>query len=140
VIAQNASFHGGRDAYTYTYLSDQDVQNATKPLLPTLQAQTLSLLPIPQINPTCSTVTTSSPRVGKETLNAVLRITETCKAFSYHMLSVKDAIRTYGRRFGTLTHVQFTLVGIKGVLMTIYVTATLNPPAMRDTGKFVPET
>jgi len=135
VIVQNASFHGGRDAYTYTYLSAQDVQNATKPLLPTLQSETLSVLPIPQINPTCSTVTTSSPRVGKETLNAVLRITETCKAFSYRMSSVKDAIRTYSRRFGTLTHVQFTLVGIKGVLMTIYVTATLNPPAMRDTGK-----
>jgi len=140
VIAQNASFHGGRDAYTYTYLSDQDVQNATKPLLSMLQTQTLSVLPTPQLNPTCSTVTTSSPSIGKETLNAVLRITETCKAFSYRLSSVKDAIRIYSRRFGTLTHVQFTLVGIKGVLMTIYVTATLNPPAMRDTGKFVPET
>lgn len=138
VIAQNASFHGGRDAYTYTYLSDKDVQKATKPLLPMLQAETLSVLPIPQLNPTCSTVAMSSPGVGKETLNAVLRITETCKAFSYRMSSVKDAIRTYSRRFGTLTHVQFTIVGIKGVLMTIYVTATLNPPAMR--GKFVPET
>ncbi len=135
VIVQNASFHGGRDAYTYTYLSDKDMQNATKPLLPMLQAQTLSLLPTPQLNPTCSTVSTSSPQVGKETLNAVLRITETCKAFSYRISSVKDAIHTYSRRFGTLTRVQFTIVGIKGVLLMIYVTATLNPPTMRDTGK-----
>src|SRR5258708_4502218 len=81
------------------------------------------LLPTPQLNPTCSTVSTSSPQVGKETLNAVLRITETCKAFSYRISSVKDAIHTYSRRFGTLTRVQFTIVGIKGVLLMIYVTA-----------------
>ena len=113
---------------------------AQTPLLPTLQVQTLSLLSIPQLNPACSTVTTSTPRVGKETRNAVLRITETCKAFSYRMSSVKDAIRTYSRRFGTgiLAHVQFSVVGIKGVLLTIYVTATLTPAAMRHfptTGK-----
>jgi hypothetical protein len=137
VIAQNASFHGGKDAYTY--LSNQDIQNAQAPLLPTLQAQTLSILTTPQLNPTCSTVTTSTPHVGKETLNAVLRIMETCKAFSYHMSSVKDAISVYSRHFGkgTLTHVQFAIVGIKGVLLTIYVTATLTPAVMRHfyTGK-----
>jgi hypothetical protein len=139
VIAQNASFHGGRDAYTYTYLSDQDVKNTTASLLPMLQAQTLSMLSIPQLNPACTTVTISTPGVGKETLHAVLRITETCKAFSYSLQSVKEAISIYSRHFGTgkLTHVQFAIVGIKGVLLTIYVTATLNPPAMRHipTGK-----
>src|SRR6266566_4974902 len=83
VIAQNTLFHGGRDAYTYTYLSDQDVKNKTASLLPALQAQTLLTLPNPQLNPTCTTVTTSTPGVGKKTVNAVLRITETCKALSY---------------------------------------------------------
>src|SRR5947209_9202481 len=109
VIAQNASFHGASDAYTHTYLSDKDMKNASASLLPTLQAQTLSILPNPQINPTCSTVTTSTPSVGKETISAVLRIKETCKAFSYHISSVKNAISTYSRRFGngTLAHVQF---------------------------------
>jgi hypothetical protein len=51
VIAQNTLFHGGRDAYTYTYLSGQDVKNTTAPLLPTLQAQTLSTLPDPRYTP-----------------------------------------------------------------------------------------
>ncbi len=134
VIAQNSNiFIGGRDAYTYTYLSDKDVQNAKASLLPTLQSQTLSLLPIPQINPTCSPVTTSSPGVGKETLNAVLRITETCKAFSYRFSSVKDAIRNYSRRFetGQLAHVQFAFVGMKGRSITLFVTATWEPIVMR---------
>ena len=139
VIAQNASFHEGRDAYTYTYLSEKDVQNVKKPLLPTLQSQTLSSLPTPQLNPTCSTVTTSTPQVGKETLNAVLRITETCKAFSYHMSSVKDAIRTYSRRFGTgkLAHVQFAIMGMKGTVISLFVTAQFIPTTMRHyyTGK-----
>ena len=133
VIAQNDQFHGGHDAYTYTYLSEKDVQNAKNPLLPTLQSQTLSILPIPQINPTCSTGTTSSPRVGKETRNAVLRITETCKAFSYSFHSAKDAIGLYSRRFGTgtLAHVQFAIVGVKRRSMTLFVTATWEPMIMR---------
>jgi hypothetical protein len=133
VIAQNASFHGGRDAYTYTYLSDKDVQNAKNPLLPTLQSQTLSILPIPRINPTCSTITTSSSGVGKETLNAVLRITETCKAFSYRISSVKDAVSLYSRRFGkgTLARVQFAIVGMKGLDINLFVTATWEPIAVR---------
>ena len=142
VIAQNASFHGGRDAYTYTYLSDKDVKNTTAPLLPTLQVQTLSMLPNPQLNPTCTTITTSSPGVGKETTNAVLRITETCKAFSYTIASVKDAISVYSRHFGTgtLTHVQFSVVGItvkKRVAISLFVTAKWNPIVVRrfSTGK-----
>ena len=142
VIAQNASFHGGRDAYTSTYLSDKDVKNTTAPLLPTLQVQTLSMLPNPQLNPTCTTTTTSSPGVGKETTNAVLRITETCKAFSYTIASVKDAISVYSRHFGTgtLTHVQFSVVGItvkKRVAISLFVTAKWNPIVLRrfSTGK-----
>jgi Baseplate J-like protein len=133
VIAQNASFHGGRDAYIYTYLSDKDVQNAAAPLLPTLQSQTLSVLPIPQINPTCSTVTTSTPGVGKETTSAVVRISETCKAFSYSLKSVKDAISLYNRRFGSgkLAHVQFAIVGMKGRSITLFVTAIWEPIAVR---------
>lgn len=139
VIAQNASFHGGRDAYTHTYLSDKDMKNASASLLPTLQAQTLSILPNPQINPTCSTVTTSTPSVGKETISAVLRIKETCKAFSYHISSVKNAISTYSRRFGngTLAHVQFAIVGARGAVINLFVTATWEPIVMRRnwTGK-----
>jgi hypothetical protein len=142
VIAQNAWFHGGHDAYTYTYLSDKDVQNATKPLLPTLQSQTLSVLPIPQLNPTCSTVTTSTPRVGKETFKAVLRITETCKADSYSVNSIAHAIATYSTRFGkgTLTHIQFFVVGAterKGVSIVVYVVAQWHPLLVRhfSTGK-----
>ncbi len=133
VIAQNAQFHGGRNAYTYTYLSTNDVQHATAPLLPTLQTQTLSILPIPQLNPTCSTVTTSSPGVGKETLNAVLWITETCKAFSYSLKSVKGAVSLFSRRFGAgkLAHVQFAIVGMKGTVLTLFVTATWEPIVMR---------
>ena len=133
VIAQNTLFHGGRDAYTYTYLSDQDVKNTTAPLLPTLRLQTHSTLPNPQLNPTCTTVTTSTPSVGKETVNAVLRITETCKALSYIVSSVKGAISLYSKHFGTgtLTHVQFSIVGVKEVVITLFVTAQWNPIIVR---------
>jgi hypothetical protein len=133
VIAQNTLFHGGRDAYTYTSLSDQDVKKTTAPLLPALRSQTLSTLPNPQLNPTCTTVTTSTPGVGKETVNAVLRITETCKAFSYTVSSVKDAISLYSKHFGTgtLTHVQFSIVGVKAVDITLFVTAQWNPMIVR---------
>lgn len=133
VIAQNTLFHGGRDGYTYTYLSDQDVKNTTAPLLPTLQSQTLSTLPNPQLNPTCTTVTTSTPSVGKVTVNAVLRITETCKALSYTVSSVKDAISLYSKHFGTgtLTHIQFSIVGVKEVVITLFVTAQWNPIIVR---------
>src|SRR6266849_1555466 len=133
VIAQNTLFHGGRDAYTYTSLSDQDIKNTTAPLLPTLQSQTLSTLPNPQLNPTCTTVTTSTPSVGKETVNAVLRITETCKALSYTVSSVKDAISLYSKHFGTgtLTHIQFSIVGVKEVVITLFVTAQWNPIIVR---------
>lgn len=139
VIAQNTSFHGGKDAYTYTYLSEKDVQNAVSPLLPTLQVQTLSLLSYPQLNPTCITVTISSPSVGRETTSAVLRITETCKAFSYRLKSVNDAISIYSRRFGKgkLTHVQFFIVGIKSQLISLIVTAQWESAIVRRfyTGK-----
>lgn len=133
VIAQNTLFRGGRDAYTYTYLSGQDVKNATEELLPTLRSQTLSTLPTPHLNPTCTTVTTSTPSVGKETVNAVLRVTETCKAVSYTVSSVKDAISLYRKHFGTgtLTHVQFSIVGVKEVVITLFVTAQWNPIIVR---------
>lgn len=139
IIAQNALLHGGHDAYTYIYLSASDVQHATTSLLPMLQAQTLSFLSRPQVNPVCTTVTTSSPGIGKETTSAVLRITETCKAFSYSLHSVKDAISLYSRRFGTgkLAHVQFAFVGMKGRSITLFVTAMWEPIVMRRyyTGK-----
>jgi len=142
VIAQNTLFHGGRDAYTYTSLSDQDIKNTTAPLLPTLQAQTLSTLSNPQLYPSCSTVTASTPGVGKGTLNAAIRITETCKALSYSVSLAKDAISKYRKRFGTgtLTHVQFSIVGVtakKGVVISLFVTAIWNPIVVRHywTGK-----
>jgi hypothetical protein len=98
-----------------------------------LQSETLSFLSRPQVNPVCATVTTSSPGIGKETTSAVLRITETCKAFSYSLHSVKDAIGLYSRRFGTgtLAHVQFAIVGMKGRSITLFVTATWEPIIMR---------
>ncbi len=133
VIAQNTLFHGGRDAYTYTYLSNQDVKHTTASLLPALQAQTLATLPNPQLNPTCITVTNSTPGVGRETVNAVLSITETCKALSYSVSSAKDSISLYSKHFGTgtLTHVQFSIVGVKVVVITLFVTAQWNPVSVR---------
>ncbi len=133
VIAQNTLFHGGRDAYTYTYLSDQDVKLTTTPLLPALQAQTLVAHPNPQLNPICTTVTTSTPGVGKETVNAVLSITETCKALSYSVSSAKDSISLYSKHFGTgtLMHVQFSIVGVKNMVITLFVTAQWNPISVR---------
>ena len=134
VIAQNTSFHGGKDAYTYTYLSDQDVQHATVPLLPALQAQTLATLRNPMLNPTCTTVTTSIPGVGKETVKALLRITETCKALSFSVSSAKGRISLYSRKhfgMGTLNHVQFSIVGVKNMVITLFVTAQWNPVIVR---------
>jgi hypothetical protein len=134
VIAQNASFHGGRDAYTYTYLSGQDVQHTAVPLLPVLQAQTFATLRNPKLNPTCTTVTTSTPGVGKETVKAVLWITETCKAISYSVSSAKDSIYRYSRKhfgMGTLTHVLFSIVGVKNMVITLFVTAQWNPVIVR---------
>lgn len=133
VIAQNPyNFTGGRNARDFIYLTAQDVKNTASPLLPTLQASTLSLLPIPQLNPTCSTTTTSSPHVGKETQSAKLTIVETCKAFSYSVESVAHAITTYSRRFGkgALTHAQFFIVSVsekKGVNITLYVVGQWEP-------------
>ncbi len=133
VIAQNASFHGGRDAYTYTYLSGQDVQRTTAPLLPALQAQTLATLRNPKLNPTCTTVTTSIQGVGKETVKAVLSVTETCKATSYSVSAVKDSIYRYSKHFGTgtLTHAQFSIVGVKNMVIMLFVTAQWNPVSVR---------
>ena len=133
VIAQNALFHGGRDAYTYTYLSDRDVKGRTAALLPTLQVQTLSTLSQLRLNPTCTTVTVSTPSVGKETVNAVISITETCRALSYSVSSAKDGISLYSKHFGTgtLTHVQFSVVGVKAVFITLFVTAQWNPIIVR---------
>jgi hypothetical protein len=134
VIAQNASFHGGRDTYTYTYLSGQDVQHATAPLVPVLQAQTFATLPYPQINATCTTVTTSIPGVGKETVNAVISLMETCKAISFSVSSAKDRISLYSRKHfgtGTLTHVQFSIVGVKNMIITLFVTEQWNPVTTR---------
>jgi baseplate J-like protein len=134
VIAQNASFHGGRDAYTYTYLSGQDIEHTAVPLLPALQAQTLATLRNPKLNPTCTTVTTSIPGVGKKTVKAVLSITETCKALSYSVSSAKDSIYRYSRKHfgtGTLTHVQFSIVGVKNMVITLFVTAQWNPVIVR---------
>lgn len=137
VIAQNPySFRGGKNARDFTYLTQEDITNAKTPLLPTLQAQTLSLLSHPQLNPTCTTVTTSSVSVGKETTSALLTLKESCKAFSYAVASVKDAVNLYSKHFGTgtLTNVQFSIVGIrekKGVVITLFVTATWNPIVVR---------
>src|SRR5258708_38012085 len=137
VIAQNPyTFRGGRNSRDFTYVTQKDITNAQAPLLPTLQAQTLSLLSHPQLNPTCTTVTTSTPSVGKEAISTVLTLIETCKAFSYNTASVKDAVSTYSRHFGTgtLTNVQFSIVGVtekKGVVIMLYVTATWNPIVVR---------
>ena len=129
VLAQNPyAFTGGRNARDFTYLTRQDVTNTTASLLPTLQTRALSLLPPPQLNPLCSTTTSSSPSVGKETPSAQLTVVETCKADSYRVASVAHALTTYSKRFGkgTLTHVQVVVVGVsqrEGVSITLYVVA-----------------
>lgn len=137
VIAQNPStFRGGRNSRDFTYVTQKDITHAQAPLLPTLQAQTLSLLSHPQLNPICTTVTTSTPSIGKEAISALLTLIETCKAFSYNIASVKDAVSTHSRNFGTgtLTNVQFSVVGVtekKGVVIMLYVTASWNPNVVR---------
>ncbi|HEX6478481.1 MAG TPA: baseplate J/gp47 family protein [Ktedonobacteraceae bacterium] len=144
IIAQNPyNFTGGKNARDFTYLTNQDVIHATSTLLPTLQTQALSLLPTPQLNSSCSTTTTSSPNVGKETRSALLTIVETCKADSYSVTAVAHALTTYSKRLGTgtLTHVQTFVVGVsqrKGVSITLYVGAQWHPLVMRrfpGTGK-----
>jgi hypothetical protein len=133
VIAQNPyNFTGGTNARDFTYLTAQDVKNTASSLLPTLRAETLSLLPLPQLNPTCSPVTTSSPGVGKEATSVVLIIVETCSASSYSVATVSHTITTYSKQFGkgTLTHVQFFVVGVmekKGVIVTLYVLGRWHP-------------
>lgn len=133
IIAQNTSFHGGKDSYTYTFLSAQDVQNAKASLLPTIHAQTLALLPNPQLNSACATVTAASPGIGRKAASSVIKITETCKAFSYHLKSVNDAVSLYSRRFGSgkLAHVQFAIVGMKGTVINLFITATWEPIVIR---------
>ncbi|HEX6479575.1 MAG TPA: baseplate J/gp47 family protein [Ktedonobacteraceae bacterium] len=130
VIAQNPyNFSGGRNARDFTYLTQQDILQTISPLLPTLQSQTLSILPDPRLNPSCSTVTASSPRVGKETKTATVTIAETCKADSYSEQSVIHAISTYSKRFGkgTLTHMQLFEVSIKKQAVLLYVTGQWEP-------------
>ncbi|HEX6484618.1 MAG TPA: baseplate J/gp47 family protein [Ktedonobacteraceae bacterium] len=141
VIAQNPyAFTGGKNARTFTYLTEQDVKRAVSPLLPTLQSRTLSILPTPHVlNPTCTTVTTSSPSVGKETQSSQLTLVETCSADSYSVNSVSQAITTYSRKFGkgALTHVQFFVVGVRNEAVTLYVAGRWQPFAIRRiwTGK-----
>ena len=143
VIAQNPSaFTGGANARDFTYLTRQDVTNTTASLLPMLQTQTLSLLPPPQVHSSCSTTTSSSPGVGKETQSAQLTVVETCTADSYSVASVAHALTTYSKHFGKgiLTKAQFFVVGItekKGVILTLYVVGRWTPFIIRQywTGK-----
>jgi hypothetical protein len=133
VIVQNPyAFRGGKNARDFTYLSAQDIKNTSSSLLPTLQSQTLSLLPTPQLTPLCSTATASSPSVGKETKTAKVTIVEICKADSYSVTSVARAITTYSTHFGKgmLTRAQFFVVGStekKGVILTLYVVGRWTP-------------
>lgn len=143
IIAQNPyAFTGGRNARDYTYLTRNDVTMATTPLLPMLQSQTLSILPSPQLNPHCSTVTHSSPGVGKETKSGQLTIVETCSADSYSETVAAQAITTESRKYGKgiLTHVHYVVVGIsekRGVAVSLYVEGLWQPFMMRRnwTGK-----
>ena len=144
IIAQNPStFTGGRNARNFTYLTQQDVTQTIGPLLPTLRASTLSLLPPPRLHPQCSPVIHSSPGVGKETQRGVLTIVETCSAVSYSVQSAVRAITIYSQRFGKgmLAPVQFFAVGVtgqKGVILTLYVMGQWHPLLMRrfpGTGK-----
>jgi hypothetical protein len=130
IIAQNPyNFTGGRNARDFTYLTAQDVNNTASSLLPMLQAKTLSVLPTPQLNPTCSSVTTSSPGVGKEVTSAVLTIVEACSASSYNKTSVVHAITTYSKHFGkgTITHSEFFVVGVKNEVVLLYVVGRFVP-------------
>jgi hypothetical protein len=130
VIAQNPyKFMGGRDARDFTYLSQEDVTKTIAPLLPTLRAKTLFFLPNPQLNPTCSTATTSSPGVGKETMSAQLTIVETCSAETYSVPLVVHTASAYSKHFGkgTLTHIEFFEVGVKNEVVLLYVVGRFVP-------------
>jgi hypothetical protein len=143
IIAQNPyNFTGGSNARDFTYLTNQDVTNIMSHLLPTLESLTLSLLPTPKFNSSCSTATKSSPNVGKETTSAQLTIVATCKADSYSEQSVVYAITTYSKRFGkgTLTKAQVVVVSVtdkKGVAITLYVGGQWKPfeRRLQNTGK-----
>jgi hypothetical protein len=138
IIAQNPyNFTDGRNARDFTYLTQQDVTNATSSLLPTLHASTLLLLPNPRLNSSCSTTSTSSPHVGKEAKSAQLAISETCSADSYSEKTVAQAITTYSKKFGkgTLTHAQFIVVSVsekRGVTISLYVVGRWHPFVMRS--------
>ena len=144
VIAQNPyTFTGGKNARDFTYLTQQDIKQTASSLLPMLQGQILSVLPLPHLSPVCSPTVTSSPGVGKETTSGKLTIVETCSAVSYSVPSVAHAITTYSNRFGkgTLRKVQLFLVGVtekKGVILTLYVVGQWSPLVVRhfpSTGK-----
>lgn len=132
VIAQNPyNFQGGKNAYTYRYLTSQDMKNATHALVPQVQQQALLLFGTSLVlDPTCHTNVLSNKAVGQPTTSADVTITSTCQAFSYKRQSVTTAIAAYQKHFGTgtLSHVQFQVVGgAKGGSIHLYVTATFTP-------------
>jgi len=130
VIAQNPySFTGGTNARDFTFLTSQDMSKTISPLLPTLQSSVLSNLPAPQLNPSCSTKSTSEPAVGKETKTARVAIVETCSAMTYSVPLVVHTISTYTHRFGkgTLTHIEFFQVDTRKGAVVLYVTGRWMP-------------
>lgn len=135
VIAQNPySFSGGRNAYRYTYLTVQDVKNATDPVIPAVQQQALSLFTTSSVlDPTCATSVRSNRAIGQRTKTALVTFTVTCKAISYSLKSTFTAIDIYKKNLGvgTLTHVIYQIVGVEKGVIRLYVTAMWNPMLVR---------
>lgn len=135
VIAQNPFvFTGGTTARSFTYLTAQDVTNASTPLLAHLQTQTLVLFPTHIVlEPQCMSVITSNPVVGKETTSATVSIHETCHAFSYSKHAVIIALTTYEKSLGagTLAHTHYSVVASNQENIILYVTGQWNPMVVR---------
>ena len=132
VIAQNPfGFSGGMNARDFTYLTAQDVSYAVSDTVQSLELQTQALFTEKIIlEPSCATIHTVSPAIGIETQSARLTLKSVCTAISYSTALAKNQIAEAGKRYGNLSNIQFSIVGItdrKGVLLHLYVTAVVKP-------------
>lgn len=129
VIAQNPySFTGGKGARDFTYLTAQDVASTASSLTLKFEQETKTLFASKIIlDPICTTTSKSVPSVGSQTQTAHLTLATVCTAISYSVSLVKNRIIKTGQRFGELSNIQFSIVEIKGVVLTLYVVAVVKP-------------
>lgn len=133
VIAQNPyNFSGGINARDFTFLTSQDVSYAVTDRIQGLEQEAITLFPSHIVlEPQCKSTTLVNPSIGSETKNAVLTLIIACNAISYSSALVKNRIVEIGKRYGEISDIQFSIVGItqkKGVVfLRLYVTATVVP-------------